>query len=210
VGDDGQPPKKYSGQKEKGDQMTTETLFGPSEKQIKFINDLLDEKELEPETVVGFRTALATMDKKAASSLIDLLIRLPKKENKVVGGSKSALQEALLKAPKSKYAVPNVELDMSLTDATKLTGDHLFIELKEYMGNLYMRRLHGAVGAFTRTRVANDDAVTIMNHISKDPYKYAKIFGTIYSCCGSCGAELTDPISRELQLGPECRKKFGK
>lgn len=191
--------------------MTQDALFAtPSDKQIKFINDLLAEKELEAEAVQGFRTALATMDKKAASNLIELLIRLPKKENKVVGGSKSPIQEALSKAPKSKYAVPNVELDMSLTPATKLTGDHLFVEIKEYMGNLYMRRLHGSVGAFVRTRVSNDDAVTIMNHIAKDPYKYAKIFGTIYSCCGSCGAELTDPISRELQLGPECRKKFGR
>ena len=190
--------------------MTSETLFGPSERQVKFINDLLNEKDLQPEAAEGFRTALATMDKKAASNLIELLLRLPKKENKVPGAPKSLLQEALSKAPKSKYAVPNVELDLSLTDATKLTGDHLFIEIKEYMGNLYMRRLHGAVGAFTRTRVANDDAVTIMNHIAKDPYKYAKIFGQIYSCCGSCGAELTDPISRELQLGPECRKKFGR
>jgi hypothetical protein len=190
--------------------MTTDTLFGPSEKQISFINSLLSERELESEAVEGFRAALATMDKKKASVLIDMLLKLPKKENKVVGGSKSPLQEALSKAPKSKYAVPNVELDLSLTEFTKLTGDHLFIEIKEYMGNLYMRRLHGSVGAFTRTRVVNDDAVTIMNHISKDPYKYAKIFGTIYSCCGSCGAELTDPISRELQLGPECRKKFGK
>ena len=182
----------------------------PSEKQVSFINSLLDERDLEPDAVAGFRTALSTMDKKKASTLIDMLLKLPKKENKVVGGKKSPLQEALSKAPKSKYAVPNIELDMSLTPATKLTGDHLFIEIKEYMGNLYMRRLHGSVGAFVRTRVSNEDAVTIMNHISKDPYKYAKIFGQIYSCCGSCGAELTDPISRELQLGPECRKKFGR
>lgn len=191
--------------------MTQDSLFAtPSDKQISFINSLLDERDLEPDAVAGFRTALATMDKKKASTLIDMLLKLPKRENKVIGGKKSPLQEALSKAPKSKYAVPNVELDMSLTPATKLTGDHLFIEIKEYMGNLYMRRLHGSVGAFVRTRVSNDDAVTIMNHISKDPYKYAKIFGQIYSCCGSCGAELTDPISRELQLGPECRKKFGR
>lgn len=185
------------------------TLFGATEKQIKFVNDLLDEKELEDEAREGFRVALATMDKKAASSLIDLLLKLPKKVEKVAAAPKPSLQEALSKAPKSKYAIPNAELDISL-NTTKLTGDHLFVEIREYMGNLYMRRLHGSVGAFTRTRIANDDAVTIVNHIAQDPYKYTRIFGTIYSCCGSCGAELTDPISRELQLGPECRKKFGK
>lgn len=189
---------------------TQPTLFGATEKQIKFISDLLSEKELEDDAAQAFRVALATMDKKAASTLIDLLLTLPKKVQKAVPASgKSQLQEALLKAPKSKYAVPNHELDISL-ETTKLTGDHLFIEIREYMGNLYMRRLHGSVGAFTRTRIANNDVITIVNHIAQDPYKYTKIFGQIYSCCGSCGAELTDPISRELQLGPECRKKFGK
>jgi len=188
--------------------MTTATLFGPSEKQIKFINDLLNEKELEDAARDGFRATLASMDKKTASNLIDVLLKLPARMDKVAGG-KSSLQEALSKAPKSKYAVPNDELDISLAQ-TKLTGDHLFVEIREYMGNLYMRRLHGSVGAFTRSRVANEDAVIIVNHIAANPYKYARTFGEIYSCCGSCGAELTDPISRELQLGPECRKKFGK
>jgi hypothetical protein len=86
----------------------------------------------------------------------------------------------------------------------------LFLEIREYMGNLYMRRLTGAVGGFTRHKVPSKDSVAIMNIIAQDPYKYAKIFGQHYSCCGSCGAELTDPVSRDLQLGPECRKKFGR
>jgi hypothetical protein len=189
--------------------MTTATLFGPSEKQVAFINSLLDERELEPAARDGFRAALATMDKKQASSLIDVLLALPKAATKVPGSAGNKLQEALSKAPKSKYAIPNAELDISL-ESTKLTGDHLFVEIREYMGNLYMRRLHGSVGAFTRTRLAPADAITIVNHIAQDPYKYTRTFGEIYSCCGSCGAELTDPISRELQLGPECRKKFGK
>lgn len=188
--------------------MTTMTLNAPSEKQVKFINDLLEEKELDEGARQGFRTALASMDKKGASNLIDVLLKLPARADKVVAG-KIGIQEALSKAPKSKYAIPNDELDISLAQ-TKLTGDHLFVEIREYMGSLYMRRLHGSVGAFTRTRVANEDAATIVNHIARDPYKYARTFGEIYSCCGSCGAELTDPISRELQLGPECRKKFGK
>jgi hypothetical protein len=189
--------------------MTTATLFGPSEKQVSFISSLLDERELEAEARDGFRAALATMDRKAASNLIDVLLKLPKAATKVPGSAGSKLQEALSSAPKSKYAIPNDELDISL-ESTKLTGDHLFIEIREYMGNLYMRRLHGSVGGFTRIRVANADAITIVNHIAQDPYKYAREFGKIYSCCGSCGAELTDPTSRELQLGPECRKKFGK
>jgi hypothetical protein len=180
-----------------------------SEKQVAFIDSLLTERELDAIQVSSFRSMLPTLTKKQASATIDLLLRTPKRVEKVPGASKSSLQEALSKAPKSKYAIPAGELDISLED-TPLTGDLLFIEVKEYMGNLYMRRLTGSVGGFTRHRVPSQDSMVIMNVISQDPYKYAKIFGQHYSCCGSCGAELTDPVSRELQLGPECRKKFGR
>jgi hypothetical protein len=180
-----------------------------SEKQVAFIDSLLNERELDAIQVSSFRSMLPTLTKKQASSTIDLLLRTPKRVEKVPGATKSLLQEALSKAPKSKYAVPVSELDISLED-TPLTGDLLFIEVKEYMNNLYMRRLTGSVGGFTRHKVPSQDSIVIMNIIAKDPYKYTKIFGQHYSCCGSCGAELTDPVSRDLQLGPECRKKFGR
>ena len=184
--------------------MATASIIAPSEKQVAFINTLLAERELDPAAAEGFKTALTSMDKRAASKLIDMLLALPKAETKVLG----SIQEALLKAPKSKYAVPVDEIDIALTD-TQLTGDLLFLEIREYKGSLFMRRLTGSVGGFTRWRVSNTDAVTLVNLIAKDPYKYTKLFGEHYSCCGSCGAELTDPESRKLQLGPECRKKFG-
>ena len=180
-----------------------------SEKQVAFIDSLLNERELDAVQVTSFRSMLPTMTKKQASGMIDILLRQPKRVEKVPGATKSLLQEALSKAPKSKYAVPVSELDISLED-TPLTGDLLFIEVKEYMNNLYMRRLTGSVGGFTRHKVPSQDSIVIMDIIAKDPYKYAKIFGQHYSCCGSCGAELTDPVSRDLQLGPECRKKFGR
>jgi hypothetical protein len=180
-----------------------------SEKQVAFIDSLINERELDAIQVSSFRSMLPTLTKKQASGTIDLLLRLPQRSTKVPGATKSLLQEALSKAPKSKYAVPVDELDISLED-TPLTGDLLFLEIREYMGNLYMRRLTGSVGGFTRHKVPSQDSMVIMDIIAQDPYKYAKIFGQHYSCCGSCGAELTDPVSRDLQLGPECRKKFGR
>jgi hypothetical protein len=180
-----------------------------SEKQVAFIDSLINERELDAIQVSSFRSMLPTLTKKQASSTIELLLRLPQRSTKVPGATKSLLQEALSKAPKSKYAVPVDELDISLED-TPLNGDLLFLEIREYMGNLYMRRLTGSVGGFTRHKVPSQDSIVIMDIIAKDPYKYAKIFGQHYSCCGSCGAELTDPVSRDLQLGPECRKKFGR
>lgn len=184
--------------------MTVMTM--PSEAQVRLINDLLNEKEITEKRADEFRAAIPSWDRKEASAVIDILLKLPKKVEKVPG--KGSLQEFLAKAPKSKYAIPNDELDISL-EYTKLSSDHLFVEIREYMGNLYMRRLHGSVGNFTRSRVNPQDAIAIVEHIATDPYKYAKRFGEIYACCGSCGADLTDARSRELQLGPECRKKFG-
>ena len=189
---------------------TTAAVVNPaSEKQVAFITSLLAERDLDAISEAAIRAHLSTLTKKQASGFIDILLAAPKSETKVLAVKKAGIQEALSKAPKSKYAVPADELDIVLTD-TPVTGDLLFIEIREYMDNLYMRRLTGSVGGFTRWKVPNEDAVMIMNIISQDPYKYTKLFGEHYSCCGSCGAELTDPISRELQLGPECRKKFGK
>ena len=185
---------------------TTTTIVKPSEAQLKFINDLLDEKELSAAEVIEYRANMPFYSRKEASTLIDTLKALPRKVEVVPG--KGSLAEALASVPKSKYAVPNDELDISL-EHTQLTSDHMFVEVKQYMGNLYMRRLHGAVGHFTRSRVHPKDAITIAEHIAKDPEKYARRFGEIYACCGSCGADLTDARSRELMLGPECRKKFG-
>jgi hypothetical protein len=191
----------------------TSTLINnaASDKQINFIKTLIDEREMTLNEREARSLTTHLLTKKTASELIDMLLKLPKRTDKVRFKSTATgtLQEALAKAPKSKYAIPVEEIDIIVED-TPMHGDLLFIEIREYMGRLFMRRLTGAPGGFSRWHVNPEDAATIAEHLAKDPYRYAKIFGERYSCCGSCGAELTDPVSRELQLGPECRKKFGK
>lgn len=190
-------------------QMTLPVQDQASEKQITFITSLIAERELDSITRSSLTATVSTLNKKGASGLIKMLLALPKAAEKVLSVPAMSLQEALSKAPKSKYAIPASECDIML-EGTSITGDLLFLEIREYMGSLYMRRLTGSVGGFTRHRVPNKDATALVNLISQDPYKYTKLFGQHYSCCGSCGAELTDPVSRDLQLGPECRKKFGR
>jgi hypothetical protein len=99
-----------------------------------------------------------------------------------------------------------------MTDFLKkpVHGDLVFLEVKEYMKRLHIKQLFGSVGAFTRVRTDVEDALAFVRIIQSDPYKYARLFGEHYKCCGKCGAELTDPISRELMLGPWCRKAFGR
>jgi hypothetical protein len=119
------------------------------------------------------------------------------------------LNGALATIPQSKYAIPVSEL---MTDflKDKVHGDLVFLEVREYMKRLFIKKLYGSVGAFTRVQVNVEDAIAFVRLIQRDPYKYARNFAEHYQCCGKCGAELTDPISREVMLGPWCRKAFGK
>lgn len=181
--------------------MTT-VMFGPSEKQVAFIKNLLAERDLDEDVAQQHLANLPTMDKATASKLIDALLKLPQVRR---GG---VLHTFLASLPKSKYAVPVEEFELADLDA-RFHGDLAFFEVREYMGYLYMRQLTGSIGGFNRIKLSNDDTVKIAKIISRDPKWYAVRFGIEYQCCGSCGAELTDPVSRELQLGPECRRKFG-
>lgn len=190
--------------------MNTDTMTNTnpaSEKQIGFLSDLLATRECDAAMYDELISAIHEdmLDKRQASAAIDKLVHAPRKKKE---GAKSPFQELLSTIPKSKYAVPTAELLASdFEDMFK--GDMIFLELKEFNGTLYVRSLHGAPGRFNRARIDVEATKYLVKLISTDPYKYVKLFGDHYACCGSCGAELTDARSRELMLGPECRKKFG-
>jgi hypothetical protein len=187
------------------EQMTTNPA---SEKQIGFLSDLLATRECDAAEYDELIAAIyeENLDKRRASQAIDKLINAPRK--KTGDGPKSPLQVLLGTIPKSKYAVPTEELIASDFEDTFKDGI-VFLELKEFMGTLYVRQLHGAPGGFSRSRIPADVTTYLVKIIASDPYKYVKMFGDHFTCCGSCGSPLTDARSRELMLGPECRKKFG-
>lgn len=176
-----------------------------TEKQISFVSDLLAKREVAAEIAERIADAIDSGEytRTAASGDIDTLLSAPKR-----AAAPSPIQKLLATVPKSKYAIPTDELIGSDVDGD-FNGDLVFIELREYMSTLYVRQLHGAPGRFNRSKMTVDQTTTLINLVAADPYKYAKLFGDHYACCGSCGAELTDQRSRELMLGPECRKKFG-
>ncbi|NDI00172.1 MAG: hypothetical protein EBY78_07665 [Actinobacteria bacterium] len=180
-------------------------LIGPSEKQVDFILTLLKEREIEAGEADELRENLPHLNKREASDLIARLLKLPKlpKAPRV-----NPTQVPLTTIQKSKYALPVADLS-HLDLGFEIHGDLLFLEVREFMGTLYMRRLTGSLGGFTRHKLSVQDVIDLVGVIRSNQYGYAKLFGIHYSCCGSCGAELTDPTSRSLQLGPECRKKFG-
>lgn len=176
-----------------------------SDKQRDFIARLLTERVVDAGLRAQLETALAhdTIDIAEASKVITKLMSAPR--TKAVTNNPAG-QALLASIPKSRYAIGEVDLTGS---SITVNNDLLFVEVREYMGTLYMRRLHGAPGAFTRSKLTMEQVRDIVGIIATDPYKYTRLFGQHHTCCGSCGAELTDERSRELQLGPECRKKFG-
>jgi hypothetical protein len=187
--------------------MTT-TFIPASKKQIDFLTDLLATRVCDQELKDIWFTHIyeGTLDKRTASTAIDTLVNAPRKTDDAV--PKSKMQTLLASIPKSKYAVPVSELMFTEVE-DDFKGDLVFLELKEFQGTLYVRRLDGAPGGFTRSRMTLPQVTELMNLVKQDPHKYVKIFGEHYTCCGSCGSPLTDARSRELMLGPECRKKFG-
>lgn len=197
----------------------TQVLEVASEKQVKFLDDLMVQREIPAVILNVFLEQRPSLTKKQASGYISMFLGFPNAaEVKNVAGLTpeqearqrlfAELNEALQLVPKSKYAIPVSELMLDFMK-NPVHGDLVFLEVKEYMKRLQMNKLFGSVGAFTRVRPDVEDALAFVRVIQKDPYKYARKFAEHYKCCGKCGAELTDPRSRELMLGPDCRRAFG-
>lgn len=197
----------------------TQVMEVASEKQVKFLDDLLVQKEIPAVILDVFTAQKAMLTKKQASGYISMFLGFPNAEVKKVAAGLTPeqearqrlfaeLNEALQTIPKSKYAIPVSELMLDFMKKP-VHGDLVFLEVKEYMKRLQMNKLFGSVGAFTRVRPDVEDALAFVRIVQKDPYKYARTFAEHYKCCGKCGADLTDPRSRELMLGPDCRRAFG-
>ena len=188
--------------------MATKTAFPvrlASAKQIDFINKLKDERDLSALGMGPLTSELASGDMTLARATywIDRLLGSPRKP---AAAAPTPVAEALANVEISKYAVPTYGIQIP---GLNLTGDLLFLEVRVFKGTKYLRRLHGAPGGFWRSRFTASQTAALARVIEGKHVEYARAFGEHYSCCGRCGAELTDQRSRELFLGPECRKVFG-
>lgn len=183
-----------------------------SEAQVSFIRSLVERRLLSSRLEESFKAInLDTISMPEASLLITTLKAQPFKPVAAypAPADRSELDKALSVIPKSKYALLFEDLGNGLTDVPAYRNDTLFVEVREYKGKIYMRRLHGAVGGFTRSRINTRDTIAIANTIAKNPLEAAQRFGRLYSCCAVCAADLTDETSRALSLGPVCRTRFG-
>lgn len=157
----------------------------PTEAQRRFINSLRAQRALD---ALGEAT-FATMTKRDASVEIDRLKALP-----VVVAQRNA--GPLEGIPTSKYAITE-------------DGVMTFWEVKTWQGRTYLRLLVGAPGEFRKVRVGFDRARAVAAAIKVDVLASAQAFARHYTCCAVCGADLSDPVSVDLGLGPICRQRFG-
>jgi hypothetical protein len=179
-----------------------------TEPQIQYIATLLEQRQgTERFAEVNPRN----LTRVAASVMIETMKTYPWKSRPTAvkaapTQSVSAKLAALI--PSSKYAIPFEDLAGVVPGVREYTG-HLFLEVKSYKGVTYMRRLHGSLGDFTRSKLTTALMLDLITYMEGRTLQYAQEFGKVYTCCGSCGSPLTDEESRALHLGPECRKKFG-
>jgi len=112
----------------------------------------------------------------------------------------------------SSYALPNGTVPEETF--RRLAGRHgeaefIFFEVKLYRGKWYCKKLTGAPGRFSRSNISSGDQRALHDFLArgKDVQETAtRLFGYLYKICGVCKAELTDDYSREVSMGPHCRK----
>lgn len=186
--------------------MIATTTVPATDKQTGFISKLLTEKKLTVTTVASINAELgAGISKMRASNLISYLLKQPRATVALTVAAPSPLDGL----PHSRYALDTDLLRLTLTSVAIDTNDTLFVEIREYKGRTYMRRLVGNPGDFLRFRVSREDERVIADAIRVNPLEAAQRFGERFAVCGKCGAPLTDEESRRLSLGPVCKGAFG-
>ena len=89
-------------------------------------------------------------------------------------------------------------------------GDVDFFELRKIgAGRFLLVRLFGAPGRFASRTLSVQLQHFAALHIAEDLAGAAKLFADEVGECAHCGSPLTNPESRQLGLGPTCRKKYG-
>lgn len=184
-------------------------------KQVALIEDLFNRKGIPAPIQDQTRALYQRADQRPAHEirqLIDGMFALPDAARSAAAAHPryEKINDMLrrLEVPLSMYALPREDLPPAAA-ALAHGNALLFVQVREYQETRYIRVLRGAPGHFNREKPSADEAREIATQLATDPRSYAQLFGDTYSCCGSCGAELTDDTSRRLKLGPECRKKFG-
>ena len=173
-----------------------------TDRQIAYIESLVAKRDLSDAATLDVKA----LTKAQASNWIARLVRAPFKPSPAAAAP-AAGPHPLDDIEVSAYAVPTDGLQIP---GLAFRGDLVFLEVRTYKNYKFLNILSGAPGDFNRTRVrATGQLSALAAVIGGRHIEYARAFGEKFACCGRCKAPLTDQKSREMFLGPECRKVWG-
>jgi hypothetical protein len=183
---------------------TTATVHPASRKQIDYVKDLLDERELplQNSTLSELKERAEELNNRAASKWIETLKALPKKHAaQRPTGSTSTIKSDV---PEGRYAVTGEDGTTDFYKVDRPTegkwAGYIFVKLG----------LGGPHGDPRWERIPLRNVQTILNKIAADGPKEAMLrYGKELGHCGHCGRTLTNPESIEAGIGPVCRGKMG-
>jgi hypothetical protein len=158
---------------------------GPTDKQIAFINKLLDEKEHD---FTDRDDLLNGINRKAASFLIEQLMGKPKKSKQ---GTPATLEDGIYEYENEVYRVYHT-VHGANQQVVSLVNTHAPKESKKTDKFTYLGK---APLAFLRPE-------------HKMPFDAACKIASAYEWCIACGTILHNDKSVELGIGPVCRGKF--
>lgn len=189
-----------------------------SEKQRKFVNDLLNERVFTPkegETIESVRAAVATLTKKQATAWIQKLLTLPKSVQRADQTRDVVAENNPFRQGSSYNVASNRNCPLPDVPAGRYAVEHEDV-LKFYRVN---KPTEGKWAGFTFLSVqASDEEYpiksfdakrTILTSIAIDPRAASERYGRELGHCGVCGRTLTDEESRARGIGPICAENNG-
>lgn len=178
---------------------------GPSDKQLAYVEALCKDRGLVMEDPdddeVWPYTEPKPTTKKAASEVIERLLKTPKVPKAVPPGSSQVKKQPTIVAtvPAGYYALDGsgknaiVFYRVDVPDKGKWQG-YTFVKL--------------VVGGRVDSNVPREQKAGILARIEEAGIKEATIrYGQEIGKCGMCNRPLTDDLSRQMGIGPVCREK---
>lgn len=85
-----------------------------------------------------------------------------------------------------------------------------FFKIVDSQHSRKMFQVYGSPGALAENPVTRPElANAVLSVIAQDQQAAMLLFGTELGMCGACGSPLTNDESREIGIGPVCRRKRG-
>jgi hypothetical protein len=175
----------------------------PTDKQLSFFHALVKGKQLTDDQRQKLLASLPALDKRSITTTIQWLVGLP------------WVPRPFIPRPANRSNVPP-DVKACLKEGYYAINDPTDSVLKFYQvqtpkngkweGFVFLKQVSGENKFGVKDRVERE---RIFGLIAKDPLEALKRFGREIGRCGHCSKQLTDQESRDIGIGPVCRKVLG-